>query len=155
MEVYKYSVNETDRFHILDFNFDYAVIYNTEQVSGLLQLELSPKNNAPLTTTYPIIGFNNIRILYSKVENKYRFDQFWDITDNRGEYSNAQRTIWLTSANGYNKVLNTVNLNYQKLPFQRKKFRHYMVTVLLKRAVCSDKKMLVMIQNIKSQYSPR
>jgi hypothetical protein len=155
MEVYKYSANETDRFHILDFNFDYAVIYNTEQVSGLLQLELSPKNNAPLTTTYPIIGFNNIRILYSKVENKYRFDQFWDITDNRGEYSNAQRTIWLTSANGYNKVLNTVNLNYQKLPFQRKKFRHYMVTVLLKRAVCSDKKMLVMIQNIKSQYSPR
>jgi hypothetical protein len=155
MEVYKYAPNETDRFHVLDFNFDEAVIYNTEQVSGYLKLTLSPKNNAPEIVKYPKIGGNSIEILFSKVENKYRFNQFWDITDDRGEYTTAQRMIWLTEENGYVKKLNPVNLNYQKPSFQRKKFRHYQVSVFLSRKISGDKKMLVMIQNVKNQISPR
>ena len=63
------------------------LIRNTEQVSGLLILDLSPKNNVPLIITYPIIGINDIRILYSKEEQKYRFNQFWDITNDRGEFN--------------------------------------------------------------------
>ena len=155
MEVYKYAPNETDRFHVLDFNFDEAVVYNTEQVSGLLKLSITPKNNAPEIVKYPKVNTNSIDILYSKVENKYRFDQFWDITDDRGEFTTAQRMIWLTEENGYKKSLNPVNLNYQKPPFQRKKFRHYQVSVFLSRKVSGDKKMLVMIHNIKTQISPR
>lgn len=155
MEVYKYADNETDRYHFLDFNFDEAVIYNTEQVSGLLNLKLNPKNNPLEMVGYPKVNLSSIDIIYSKVENKYRFDQFWDITDDRGEYSNAQRMIWNTEPNGYVKTLNPLNLNYQKNPFQRKKFRHYMVTVLLRRKISGNKKMLVMIQNVKNQNSPR
>ncbi|NQX96946.1 MAG: OmpA family protein [Flavobacteriales bacterium] len=91
----------TDRFHDLDWNFDEAVIYNSEQVSGLLNLVLMPKNNVPLITQYPIINPPYIDILFSKDEQKYRFDMFWDVTKNRGEFNpNMNQTIWKTELNG-------------------------------------------------------
>ena len=155
MEVYKYAPNCFDRYHVLDFNFDEAVIYNTEQVSGLLRLNLSPKNNPWGILAYPIINPTFIDILFSKVEQKYRIDQFWDVTDDRGEYTTAERMIWNTEPNGYIKTLNPINLNYNKDPFQRKKFRHYTNVVLLRRLVSGDKKMIVMITNNKNLYSPR
>jgi len=161
MEAYKYAPNCYDRFHVLDYNFDEAIIYNTEQVSGLLKLNLSPKDDPAGILQYPIINPTDIDILFSKVENKYRFNQFWDITDNRGEFFDpaipgfAQRPIWDTEANGYIRGLNSVNLNYNKDPFQRKKFRHYTTSVLLRRKFSGDRKMLVMIANTKDLYSPR
>jgi hypothetical protein len=164
------------------------VIYNTEQCSGLLKLNLTPKNNAPLLTQYPQINPTNIQILYSKEENKYRFNQFWDTTKDRGEFdwiinnnsnppvpgdldyppvpTNAvpggsgpgtfrQQTIWNTQPNGYIKTLNGVNLTYNKSQLERKKFRHYTTSVLLRRRVSGNKKMLVSIANNKNLLSPR
>jgi hypothetical protein len=161
MEAYKYADNCYDRFHVLDYNFDEAIIYNTEQVSGLLKLNLSPKEDPAGILQYPIINPTDIDILFSKEENKYRFNQFWDVTDDRGEFFNplipgfAQRPIWDTEPNGYIRVLNPVNLDYSKAPFQRKKFRHYTTSVLLRRKVSGDRKILVMIANTKDLYSPR
>jgi len=151
LECYIYSDNCYDRYHVLDFNFDEAVIYNSEQCSGLLKLDLVPKNNAPLIVQYPIITLNNIRILYSKVENKYRFNQFWDITKDRA----VQETIFLTEPNGYVKNLNAANLDYSKFPTQHKKFRHYRQVVLLRRLVSGNVKMLFNIANVKNLNSPR
>jgi hypothetical protein len=161
LECYKYAPNCYDRFHELDFNFDEATIYNTEQTSGLLKLVLNPKQDPTAILRYPIINPTNINVLFSKEENKYRFNQFWDVTDDRGEYFNslipgfAQRTIWNTGANGYVRVLNSYNLNYNKGPFQRKKFRHYTVSVLLRRLVSGNTKMLVMLADTKTLLSPR
>ena len=161
LECYKYAPNCYDRFHVLDFNFDEAVIYNTEQVSGLLKLNLNPKKNPTAILQYPIINPASIDIIYSKEENKYRFNQFWDITADRGEYFNpsipgfAQRPIWNTEANGYIRTLNPANLNYDKAELQRKKFRHYTTVVLFRRLISNDRKMLVMITNTKDLYSPR
>ncbi len=156
LESYKYAPNCYDRFHVLDFNFDEAVIYNTEQVSGLLRLNLEPKNDPQGLLLYPAINFDNIDIIYSKVEQKFRFDQFWDITADRGEFNpSAQRVIWNTAANGYIRILNPNNLNYNKEEFQRKKFRHYTCSVLLRRKISGDRKMLVMLVNNKNLYSPR
>ena len=154
LEVFKYAPNYYDRFHVLDFNFDEAVIYNSEQVSGKLNLILTPKNSLA-SISFPNINIDSIDILYSKVEQKYRFNTFWDITDDRGEYSNAQRMIMNTEDNGYVRTLNPQNMNYQKDPFQRKKFRHYQNTVWLKRRICDDKKMMMLISTNKNLYSPR
>jgi hypothetical protein len=156
MEVYKYALNCYDRFHVLDFNFDEAIVYNTEQVSGLLRLNLKPKQDPSQILQYPIVNLTNIDIIFSKEENKYRFNQFWDITADRGEYNPAaQRVIWDTAPNGYAAVLNPFNLDYAKPPMQRKKFRHYTVTIRLRRNVSGDRKMLVMLADIKNLYSPR
>jgi len=156
MEVFKYDDNCFDRFHVLDFNFDEAVIYNSEQCSGLLKLNLSPKNNAPEIITYPKVNFSDIDILYSKVEQKYRFNQFWDITDDRGEFNPAaERVIWNTQPNGYIRDLNPNNLNYDKFQLERKKFRHYKNTVLLRRKVSGNRNIVVSLTNNKNLYSPR
>jgi hypothetical protein len=156
MEVYSYNDNCYDRFHHLDFNFDEAIIYNSEQCSGLLRLNLSPKNNPAEIVTYPQINTNNIDILYNKVEQKYRFNQFWDITADRGEFNAAaQRTIFDTEPNGYIRNLNPNNLDYDKFQTERKKFRHYKNTVLLRRRVSGDKNMIVSLANTKLLNSPR
>jgi len=161
MEAYKYNIQCSDAFHDLDFNFDEAVIWNTEQVSGLLKLNLKSKTNPISDLTYPIINPGSIDILYSKEEQKYRFNQFWDITDDRGEFFNpgipgfAERTIWNTEANGYIKNLNPNNLNYNKLQTQRKKFRHYINFILLRRKVSGNRNIQLRIVNEKQQYSSR
>jgi hypothetical protein len=145
----------TDRWHDLDWNFDEAVIYNSEQVSGLLTLDLTPKNNIVLLNQYPIINATDIQILYSKEEQKYRFNQFWDVTDDRGEFTGIERPIWVTSLNGYIKQLNAANLNYAKAAMQHKKFRHYYNVVVLRKNVSGDRKMLLKLNNSKMNVSFR
>lgn len=148
--------NCDDRFHVLDFNFDEAIVYNSEQCSGLLRLNLHPKNNAPAILNYPQINATNIDILYAKEEHKYRFNQFWDITDDRGEFNTGiERTIFFTEPNGYIKNLNPNNLNYNKFELERKKFRHYKNTVLLRRRVSGNKNMIVALAALMNLNSPR
>ncbi len=160
LESYVYKGNLSngcadDRWHDLDFNFDESIIYNSEQVSGLLKLRLQPKEDPFGMLQYPIINNNDIEILYSKEEQKYRFNQFWDITDDRGEFSNIERSAFITQLNGYIKDLNAFNLNYAKDSLQRKKFRHYYNKVLLRRKISGDRKMLLKLVNTKLNLSYR
>ena len=145
-----------DRFHDLDYNFDEAILHNTEQVSGLLSLNLSPKNNAPLITQFPVVTPNDIQILYSKEEQKYRFNMFWDVTADRGEFNpNTSEPIFITQLNGYIRDLNQANINLAKPLFQRKKFRHYWNAVILRKRVSGNRKMLLKLNNSKLNVSFR
>lgn len=144
-----------DRWHDLDFNFDEAILYNSEQVSGLLKLNITPKEQPIDSLQYPIINANDIDILYSKEEQKYRFNQFWDITRDRGEFSNFEQPIFITRLNGYIKDLNANNLDYNKAQTQRKKLRHYYNKVLLRRNKSERRKMLLRLHNTKLQLSYR
>jgi hypothetical protein len=155
MEVFQWDEDGVDRNHVLDFNFDKAVVYNTEQISGELRLNLKPKNNAPAALNYPQVNPSSIDILYSKEEQKYRFNQFWDITDDRGEFTNARRMMFNTSSNGYTKEINPQYVNYSKSPTQRKKFRHYQSSLWLRRIVSGVHNMQLKLVNSKNQYSPR
>lgn len=156
--VYKgdlYNGCADDRWHDLDFNFDEAIIYNSEQVSGLLKLDINPKEDPYAALQYPIIGASDIRILYSKEEQKYRFNQFWDTTNDRGEFSAAEQSIFITQLNGYIRDLNAVNLNYAKESLQHKKFRHYYNKVLLRRKRSGNRKMMLKLMNTKLNTSFR
>tara|TARA_R110001592_G_scaffold255416_1_gene518992 strand:- start:36515 stop:42733 length:6219 start_codon:yes stop_codon:yes gene_type:complete len=157
-----------DRWHDLDFNFDKAIIYNSEQVSGLLTLIPHPKEDPLNMILYPIIGTQDIKILYSKEEQKFRFNQFWDITKDRGEFTsqyipqpgitpviNSGQSIFLTELNGYIKDLNFNNLNYIKTSDQRKKFRHYFNKIILRRTLSGNRKMLLKLNNTKLNLSVR
>jgi len=160
LESYVYKGNlingcADDRWHDLDYNFDESIIYNSEQVSGLLRLELHPKEDPYAMIQYPIVSPNDIRILYSKEEQKYRFNQFYDITDDRGEFSSIQRNIFITQLNGYIRDLNSANLNYNKEEIQHKKFRHYYNKVLFRKNVSGDRKMLMKLAATKLNLSFR
>tara|TARA_R110002020_G_scaffold29814_1_gene94170 strand:- start:41526 stop:50405 length:8880 start_codon:yes stop_codon:yes gene_type:complete len=156
-----------DRYHVKNYNFNEAVIHNSEQISGLLNLNLESINTL---TTLPAL--NNaipaFEIAYSKVEQKYRFNQFWDITDNR----NIVRSQWITDMDGYDRELNLNNLNYEKINEEHKKFRHYAHKILLRRSpvldyiemvdqeivehfIPEDKKMILKLANSKLNTSFR
>ena len=134
LEAYKYSTNGQDKFHVLDYNFDAAIIYNSEQISGLLNLNLKSKSNPFLYLNYPIINpTGSTEILFSKEEQKYRFDQFNDITKDRGEFNNVENILITTLPNGYVWYVNPNSVDYYKPATQRKKFRHNNSKVLLRK----------------------
>ncbi len=155
MDVYKFYNNGQDIYHVLDENFDRAIIYNSEQISGLLKLSIKPKNNPLAIIAQPVIGADFIQILYSKEENKFRFNQFWDITNDRGEFSGTSLPMWNTECSGYRKEINPAYVDYNKPPLQHKKFRHYGNRVILRKNISGDKKMILKIANNKNLNSPR
>ena len=163
------------------------MVYNSEQVSGYLNLNIFPKNNVALSLQYPrpnpslsvdptyspVPGYD---ILFSKEENKYRLNQFWDITKDRAEFpigssyppqgplipgttqllgNYDERQIWETGPSGYKRLLNQANLDYVKPLLQRKKFRHYLNFLSLSRMVSGNVNMIFKISNIKNQVSLR
>ena len=155
LEAYKYSNNCRDQFHALDGNFDRAVVFNSDQCSGTLLLKPRPKNNPFLINQYPVVNHNGMEILVSKEEHKYRFNTFFDLVSDRGEQSGKERTIWNVQPNGYIKSLNPIAINYNKSPMQRKKFRHYTQSLLLKRTICGDMQLRLKLVNQKQLKSSR
>jgi len=151
----QYNMCGGDKWEDLDYNFDVAIVYNNDQTSGLLVLNNAAYNDPWGNLQYPSIGANNINIEVSKVEHKFRFNQFWDVTNDRGEFTNAEQSIFNTDCNGYIRPLNSINLNYQKSATQRKKFRHYSNHVILRRNVSQNRKMLLRLNNTKLQLSMR
>jgi hypothetical protein len=173
------TINCMDQFHVLDYNFDQAVIYNSEQISGYLNLNIFPKNNITLSLDYPKLNQSNLAsfdILFSKEEQKYRVNQFWDITKDRGEFplnsgypptgqlipgttvllgNYPQELLWITESNGYKKSINPNAVNYNKDYMQRKKFRNMVNFVNLSKADTRDTNMIFKMFNTKNQYSFR
>ena len=151
LEAYKYSTNGQDKFHVLDYNFDAAIVYNSEQISGLLNLNLKSKTNPFMYLLYPIAsGFGYTDILFSKEEQKYRFDQFNDITKDRGEFNNVENILITTKDNGYVWYVNPNSVDYFKPATQRKKFRHNNSKVLLrKNPVVVDKRGIIGRDDVK------
>jgi len=173
------TINCMDQFHVLDYNFDRAVIYNSEQISGYLNLNIFPKNNITLSLDYPKLNQSNLSsfdILFSKEEQKYRVDQFWDITKDRGEFplnsgypptgqlipgttvllgNYPQELLWITESNGYKKSINPNAVNYNKDYMQRKKFRHMVNIINLSKTDSRDTNMIFKMFNTKNQYSFR
>lgn len=155
LENYKYYNDGFDRFSPLDANFDRAIIHNSEQASGVLELNIKPKNNPTAGLQYPIINPNSISILFSKEENKYRFNQFWDITNNRNEFGGADIAMWRTRSNGYIRNLNPVYINYNKPVLQRKKFRHYGNKLILRKNISGEINMQLLVTYAKQNLSQR
>lgn len=155
LEAYRFYNTCADKFHVLDENFDQAMIYNSEQVSGLLELVKKDKSNPLNLLTYPQIQAQSIKINFSKEENKYRFNQFWDITKDRGEFSSASVPMFITKPNGYEYSINPQYVNYQKPVLERKKFRHQVTRVLLRKFRSGDVKLLFKLSNQKLLQSSR
>jgi len=157
MEAYKYYNDGKDMFHVLDENFNRAIIYNSEQVSPLLSLVIKDKNNPLQLLQYPIVGPINTQILASKEENKYRFNNFYDITKDRHEFTTANPIVpmFITAPNGYDKSINPAYVDVFKLATEHKKFRHFGNKIILRKTQSGDKKMLLKLVNSKMLNSPR
>ena len=118
-------------------------------------MRIKQKSNPLDILANPVIGPDYIEILFSKEENKYRFNQFWDITNDRGEFSGTKLPMWNTECSGYKKVINPDYVDYDKSPLQHKKFRHYGNKVILRKNISGDNKMILKLTNVKNLNSPR
>jgi len=117
-EAYQYKNNNIDKTHIQDYNFDTLIVNNSKQASPLLKLKRS-------TSLKDRVEYQNgkridrgYEVLFSKKEEKYNINQFWDATK-EGVYH-----IWHNDESGYKKVLNPVALDLDKPNGKRTKFRH-------------------------------
>ena len=159
LEARKYSEDCTSYHHKLDYFFDRLVIYNSEQCSGYLDLVMQYKNNPIQNLQYPKVTLlPSIEVLWSKVEQKYRINQFYDIVKDRGEYSGTEDIFILIEPNGYIRKLDNTKLDYNKFFTEHKRFRHFVNRIwLIKdyRNGDNDKKMILMIADVKKQISFR
>ncbi len=153
LECFRYKGN--DRFHILEENFDRAIIYTSEQCTGLLKLFPRIHNSPVSILEYPKFTPTGVEIEVTKTEQKYRFNQFSDLTKNRGQFTLNWKTIFITEPNGYKESLNPSNLDYGKSPTERKKIRHNSCVLLLRKNKSTDTKMFLLLSNAKQIKSWR
>lgn len=154
LEVYKYKNSGRNRFHVLNENFDRLQVSNSEQASPLLNLVHS-NPNAEENLRYPARASNSWDIAFTKVEQKYRINQFWDSVKDRGEFSNAEIHLYATDESGYKEIINPQAINLDKPEEQRKKFRHYYTKFLLTKTVSGPHNFICKLLDINKALSIR
>jgi hypothetical protein len=105
-------------------NFTKAIIYNKEQVSGIVNLVPQLSNNARQRLIYPRVSGVGLEVLLSKRDHKNSFNGFWDATNNKKNFQNLFSTDWEDVRTTYpiDKVVNpkaviytTYNMGKQKI----------------------------------------
>lgn len=157
LEVYKYKNFGRDRFNVHHENFDTLIVHNPEQISPVLKplyMSSDPEANLAYPQKDPLIP-TAWKILFSKEENKYRINQFWDAVKDRGEFSNQEVHLFPTDESGYKQVVNPIAIDPDKPEEQRKKFRHYWTKFRLIKAISGANKFIAKLYNIKKVLSIR
>lgn len=157
MEVYHYKNFGRDRFHVHHENFSHLIVHNSEQISPVLALNYR-SNDPEADILYPrksTLNAVTYDVLFSKEENKYRINQFWDAVKDRGEFTTAENHLFPTDESGYKQVVNPQAIDINKPEEQRKKFRHIWNKFRLVRSVSGKNKFITKLYNIKKLISIR
>lgn len=157
LEVFNYKNFGRDRFHVHHENFDRLIVHNTEQISPLLN-PIYRSSNPENDILYPKLNTSNdisYDILFSKEENKYRINQFWDAVKDRGEFSLADNHLLPTDESGYKQVVNPLAIDINKPEEQRKKFRSFWTKFRLIKTKSGKNKFITKLFNIKKLISIR
>ncbi len=155
LRVFEYTNGGKNPFHVLGANFDRALLYNSEQNSGWLTLVKPNRTNPIQDLQYPKLVGTSLEVLSSCVENQYRFNQFWDQTDDRGQSSGLLRPMFLQAGNGYQITVNPNYFDFQKPQQERKRFRHFGNRLLLRRRVSGSQNMILQLTTVKLGGSAR
>jgi hypothetical protein len=114
--------------HIFDDNrriqtdenyFNKAVLYNDQQSTGLLELAAKPIHNMKAYLSYPKFNTNSKTILFTKSDNFYQFNTFWNVA--------KDKTIPLFTSTcesmSIDKVINEENMQYTTRSFKKQMIR--------------------------------
>lgn len=99
--------------------FNQAIVYNSQQNSGLLNLVAKPLNNLKAYNSYPIYNTDSKTIMYTKSDNFYQYNTFWNVQ------INSQIPAFTSSCESMSidKVLNQNNMDYGMLSFKKATIR--------------------------------
>jgi len=85
-KVYKYVptgdtvLADYAKYELDDAWFNKAILYNGQQNSGVLTIIPKPKNNLSAYMTYPKLTEDSKTILFTKNDNFYQYNTFWNVT---------------------------------------------------------------------------
>lgn len=155
LESYQYTPNGFDKFLNFDENFDYVMLYNKEQNSTLQNMLLKPWDDPYAANNYPQFIGPTRTVLYSKVENKYRLNDFYDFTNDRGQFTLANVPMITTDPNGYTFTTNTAYFNLLKPWNQQKRMRYFGTRIFMRRSSLGKNSLTIRYASTKNQFSPR
>jgi hypothetical protein len=114
--------NATDFYEINDnVYFNKAILWNNQQCSGVLNLYPKPKGKLNLYYNYPKYNTDSKDIIYTKSDNYFNYNTFWDIVKN----PNNHYPIWMESCENksIDKILNSDKFDYSSRSHQKTKLR--------------------------------
>ena len=120
-KVYKYIDNgpgplvSYGKYEVDDTWFNKAILYNGQQNSGVLNLVAKPKNNLSSYMTYPVFNTDSKDILYTKSDNFYQYNTFWDIINSSLKTATPPLQFKRTCENlSIDKEINQFVMDYSK-----------------------------------------
>jgi hypothetical protein len=124
-KVYQYTKDPTGSYSSVkkvqpnDKWFTHAILYNDQQSSGLLILEPKPLNNLKAYNAYPKYGTDTKTITFTKSDNFYQYNTFWNVAKNPMDF------LFLPSCESLSidKVLNQSNMDYSYRSFKKAPLR--------------------------------
>src|SRR6478735_6089863 len=124
-KVYKYLPsldgvwNYNRKVQTNDNYFNKALVYNDQQSSGILELVVKPKNNLFLYNKYPILGTESKTITFTKSDNFYQFNTFWNVA------VDSQTPLFVNTCESlsFDKEVNQDNMNYGTKSFKKQTIR--------------------------------
>lgn len=157
LETYKYRPNDTDKFQSYSVgDFDQMMVRNEEQCSGMQKMTLAPWNDPYARFNYPFYDAQGYRnILYNRVENRCRVSDFYDLTNDRGQFTLTQVPIITTDENGYTFQITNGYIDTLKSPLQQKRFRYTGTTVFLRKTLVGNGGSTMRYAITRNTYSPR
>jgi hypothetical protein len=99
--------------------FNKAVLYNSQQSTGVLELVPKPMHNLQQYLTYPIYNTESKTITYTKSDNFYQYNTFWGLIKSKAV------PLFTTSCESLSidKVVNQANMDYGKRSFKKEPLR--------------------------------
>lgn len=99
--------------------FNKAVLYNDQQSTGILNLVAKPVNNMKEYMTYPKFNSDSKSIIFTKSDNFYQFNTFWNIVKDKTE------PLFISSCDSLSidKEVNQDNMEYSTRSFRKDTIR--------------------------------
>src|SRR5690606_40141746 len=107
-----------------------------QQSTGILELENKPKNNMKAQLSYPKYNIESKTITYTKSDNFYQYNTFWNILKDK------ESPLFITSCKSlsYDKEVNQENMDYSIRSFKKDKIRAKDIKI---RSILEDRKSVV------------
>jgi len=109
----------TDKILLDNAWFNEAIIYSNQQCTGLLELVPKPLHNLQAYNLYPIYKSNSKVITYTKSDDFYNINTFWDVVKDR----NIPIAVTSCESLSVDGILNQLNMNYSIKSFKKSPIR--------------------------------
>jgi hypothetical protein len=129
-KVYKYLSTDDGVFNSnrrIETDSDYfnkTVLYNDQQSSGILELAPKPINNLNAYLKYPKYNADSKTILFSKRDNFYQYNTFWDVSKDKTvpNFTNSCVSLSIDKEVNQDNMIYT-NRSFKKFPIRAKDLR--------------------------------